>query len=140
MSEPHPERIDLVLPDGRSLSVPRGSTPLDAARAIGPRLADAAVGAELEGSDVDLRPLDSGGRFRVFTARDPESGRFVRHSAEHVMADAVKRLWPSVEIDVGRVDHSEKFQYDFRRAQPFTPEDLERIESTRAAETTGFLP
>jgi threonyl-tRNA synthetase len=128
MSEP--ERIALLLPDGKSLSLPRGSTPLDAARQIGPRLADAAVGAELEGRDVDLRfPLDRGGRFRVFTARDPESGRFVRHSAEHVMADAVKRLWPEVEIDVGRVDHSEKFQYDFRRAQPFTPEDLAVIES-----------
>jgi threonyl-tRNA synthetase len=128
MSEP--ERIDLVLPDGKSLSLPRGATPLDAARAIGPRLAEAAVGAELEGKDVDLRrPLDSGGSFRVFTARDPEAGRFVRHSAEHVMADAVKRLWPEVEIDVGRVDHSEKFQYDFRRAEPFTPEDLVRIEN-----------
>jgi threonyl-tRNA synthetase len=46
------------------------------------------------------------------------------------MADAVKRLWPEVEIDVGRADHSEKFQYDFRRAQPFTPEDLARIEDT----------
>ncbi len=128
MSEP--ERIDLLLPDGRSLSVERGSTALDAARAIGPRLADAAVGAELEGGDVDLRaPLRRGGKFRVFTAKDPEAGRFVRHSAEHVMADAVKRLWPEVEIDVGRVDHSEKFQYDFRRAQPFTPDDLEQIEA-----------
>ena len=65
----------------------------------------------------------------MFTAKDPEAGRFVRHSAEHVMADAVKRLWPEVEIDVGRVDHSEKFQYDFRRAQPFTPDDLEQIEA-----------
>jgi threonyl-tRNA synthetase len=54
----------------------------------------------------------------------------VRHSAEHVLADAVKRLWPDVEIDVGRQDHSEKFQYDFRFARPFTPEDLERIEAT----------
>ena len=124
------ERIELALPDGRSLSLPRGTTPLAAAGAIGPRLADAAVGAELDGRDVDLRlPLDRGGRFRVFTAKDHEAGRFVRHSAEHVMADAVKRLWPEVEIDVGRTDHSEKFQYDFRRAQPFTPEDLAKIES-----------
>ena len=53
MSEP--ERIDLLLPDGRNLSVERGATSLEAARAIGPRLADAAVGAELEGKDVDLR-------------------------------------------------------------------------------------
>ena len=125
-----PPPIELRLPDGRSLTLPSGSTPLEAARSIGPRLAEAAVGAELEGRDVDLRrPLESGGRFRVFTAKDSEAGRFVRHSAEHVMADAVKRLWPEVEIDVGRTDHSEKFQYDFRRARPFTPDDLAAIEA-----------
>jgi threonyl-tRNA synthetase len=52
----------------------------------------------------------------------------IRHSAEHVMADAVKRLFPDVQIDVGRSDHSEKFQYDFLVSRPFTPEDLEQIE------------
>src|SRR4030067_650175 len=51
-----------------------------------------------------------------------------RHSAEHVMADAVKRLFPEAQIDVGRADHSEKFQYDFLVDRPFTPEDLEKIE------------
>ena len=53
----------------------------------------------------------------------------IRHSAEHVMADAVKRLFPAAQIDVGRSDHSEKFQYDFLVERPFTPEDLERIEA-----------
>jgi threonyl-tRNA synthetase len=52
----------------------------------------------------------------------------IRHSAEHVMADAVKRVFPDVQIDVGRADHSEKFQYDFLVERPFTPEDLEKIE------------
>jgi threonyl-tRNA synthetase len=54
----------------------------------------------------------------------------LRHTAEHVLADAVKRLWPETEIDVGRKDHSEKFQYDFRFPRAFTPEDLAKIEDT----------
>ena len=119
----------MTLPDGSEKIVAAGTTPLDVAASIGPGLAKAAIGAELEGAAVDLRqPLASGGAFRLFTGRDAESGDFLRHSAEHVLADAVKRLWPEVEIDVGRVDHSEKFQYDFRFPRAFTPEDLERIE------------
>ena len=121
--------IDLTLPDGSVRTVEQGSTPLDVAMSIGAGLARAAIGAELNGEFVDLRfPLEEGGAFRLFTSRDPESGDFIRHSAEHVMADAVKRLWPEVVIDVGRMDHSEKFQYDFRFSRAFTPEDLESIE------------
>jgi threonyl-tRNA synthetase len=125
-----PEAIDLTLPDGSRRSVPRGTTPLAVAAAIGRRLAADAVGAELDGQKVDLRaPLARGGAFRVVTPKSPDAGEFIRHSAEHVLADAVKRLWPEVEIDVGRKDHTEKFQYDFRFPRPFTPEDLERIEA-----------
>jgi len=125
------EALRLTLPDGSVREVKPGTTPLEVARGIGPGLAKAAVGAELDGRHIDLRqPLAQGGAFRLFTLRDPEAGEYVRHSAEHVLADAVKRLWPDVEIDVGRQDHSEKFQYDFRFARPFTPEDLERIEAT----------
>src|SRR3989304_2346893 len=58
----------------------------------------------------------------------PAAVGVTRHSAEHVMADAVKRLFPECQIDVGRADHSEKFQYDFLVPRPFTPEDLEQIE------------
>jgi threonyl-tRNA synthetase len=127
-----PEPIQLLpleLPDGSVQEVAPGTTPLDVAAGIGPGLAKAAIGAELDGTPVDLRlPLTKGGKFRLFTARDPQAGDFIRHSAEHVLADAVKRLWPEVEIDVGRVDHSEKFQYDFRFERAFTPEDLEKIE------------
>ena len=122
--------ITLTLPDGSEKAVPPGTTPQEVAASIGPGLARAAVGAEIDGRKVDLRePLGESGRFRIFTARDPEAGEFLRHSAEHVLADAVKRLWPEVEIDVGRKDHSEKFQYDFRFPRSFTPEDLERIEA-----------
>ena len=124
-----PQQLPLELPDGSVLEVAQGTTALEVAAGIGPGLAKAAIGAELDGRQIDLRlPLTEGGRFRLFTARDAESGDFIRHSAEHVLADAVKRLWPEVEIDVGRVDHSEKFQYDFRFERAFTPEDLEKIE------------
>ncbi len=124
------ETIALALPDGTVKQVEPGTTPLDVAAGIGPGLAKAAVGAELDGKKIDLRlPLRRSGRFRLFTSRDAESGEFVRHSAEHVLADAVKRLWPEVEIDVGRQDHSEKFQYDFRFPRAFTPDDLEAIEA-----------
>jgi threonyl-tRNA synthetase len=124
------EAIDLTLPDGSVRTVPAGTTPLAVAASIGPRLAKDAVGAELDGRKVDLRlPLIQGGAFRIFTTKSPEAGEFIRHSAEHVLADAVKRLWPEAEYDAGRQDHSEKFQYDFRFPRAFTPEDLERIEA-----------
>ncbi len=122
--------IVLTLPDGSERTVPAGTTALDVARSIGPRLAQDAVGAELDGRRIDLRePLAASGPFKLFTTRSAEAGEFVRHSAEHVLADAVTRLWPEALYDAGRKDHSEKFQYDFRFARTFTPEDLEAIEA-----------
>lgn len=123
------QTLQLTLPDGSVREAEAGTTPLDIAQSIGPGLARAAVGAELDGEAVDLRtPLTRSGAFRLFTTRDGEAGDFIRHTAEHVLADAVKQLWPETEVDVGRVDHSEKFQYDFRFPRAFTPEDLEAIE------------
>ncbi|HVS01487.1 MAG TPA: TGS domain-containing protein, partial [Thermoanaerobaculia bacterium] len=136
------ESIELTLPDGSRRVVPAGTTPLEVAASIGPRLARDAVGAQLDDALIDLRhPLRQGGRLEILTPRSPRAGELVRHSAEHVLADAVKRLWPEVEIDVGRQDHSDKFQYDFRFSRAFTPEDLERIEETMRqilAEGGGF--
>ncbi|HVT57711.1 MAG TPA: threonine--tRNA ligase [Thermoanaerobaculia bacterium] len=124
------EALRLTLPDGSVRTVQPGATPLMVAAEIGPRLARDAVGAELDGVKVDLRqPLTHGGAFRIFTVQSAEAGEIVRHSAEHVLADAVKRLWPGTEIDVGRKDHSEKYQYDFRFPRAFTPEDLAAIEA-----------
>ncbi len=119
------------LPDGRTLSVPTGATVLDVAREIGAGLARAALAGRIEGELVDLRaPLrDDVARLEIVTAKDPQGALVIRHSAEHVMADAVKRLFPAAQVDAGRADHSEKFQYDFKVAEPFTPEDLERIEA-----------
>ncbi len=121
--------IQVGLPDGKTLEVPAGSTVLSVAERIGKGLARAALAGRVDGRLVDLRtPLDRDVSLEIVTARDPQGGEVIRHSAEHVMADAVKRLFPSVQIDVGRTDHSEKFQYDFLVERPFTPEDLERIE------------
>ncbi|OYW06512.1 MAG: hypothetical protein B7Z61_02325, partial [Acidobacteria bacterium 37-71-11] len=127
------ETITLTLPDGSSREVPAAATPLEVARTIGERLAKAAVAGQLDGTLVDLRaPVGRSGKFRVLTAKDPEAAAVIRHSAEHVLADAVERVFPGTIIDAGRQDHSEKFQYDFRIDHAFTQEDLERIEAEMA--------
>jgi len=124
------EMIQVTLPDGSSKEVPRGTSVLEVAHGIGPRLARDTVAGLVDDRLVDLRTqLTDDVTLRIVTTRDPEAGEVVRHSAEHVMADAVKRLWPGTPIDAGRQDHSEKFQYDFRFPRAFKPEDFERIEA-----------
>lgn len=127
------EKIKLTLPDGSVKEFPAGATPLEVARSVGERLAAAAVAGELDGEIVDLRaPIGRSGKFRVLTPRDAAAGVVIRHSAEHVLADVVERLFPGTIIDAGRQDHSEKFQYDFRIDRAFTLEDLEKIEQEMA--------
>jgi threonyl-tRNA synthetase len=121
--------IQVGLPDGRTLDVPAGSTALQVAARIGRGLARAALAARVDGRLVDLRTaLERDASLEIVTDRDPQAGEVIRHSAEHVMADAVKRLFPKAQVDVGRTDHGEKFQYDFRVERPFSPDDLARIE------------
>lgn len=125
--------IQVRLPDGRALALPSGGGALVAAEKIGPGLAKAALAGRVDGRLVDLRaPLEDGVALEIVTAKDAAAGEVIRHSAEHVMADAVKRLFPSAQVDVGRSDHSEKFQYDFLVDRAFTPEDLARIEAEMA--------
>jgi threonyl-tRNA synthetase len=133
--------IELELPDGSRMRVPEATTALEVAQRIGSGLARDALAAQLDGEWVDLRtPLRRAGRLRLITTRDPEGGEVIRHSAEHVMADAVKRLWPSTQIDVGRTDHSEKFQYDFDIPVRLKPEDLETIEAEMSRIVDAALP
>ncbi len=121
---------EIRLPNGDCLKVEDGSTVLDVAQKIGAGLAKAALAGRIDGKLVDLRtPLNQNVTLEIVTSKDPQADDVVRHSAEHVMADAVKQLWPDVQIDVGRTDHSEKFQYDFKIDRAFTPEDLEKIEA-----------
>lgn len=133
--------IVLELPGGEKREVPFATTPLDLARELlGERAADAVAGL-LDGRIVDLRaPIPHSGPFRLVTVSDPEAGPVIRHSAEHVLADAVERLFPGTIIDAGRQDHSEKFQYDFRHPRPFTPEDLARIEEEMRRIVAQDLP
>jgi threonyl-tRNA synthetase len=122
--------LEVGLPDGRKLAVPLGATVLEVAARIGPRLAKAALAGRVDGKLVDLRtPLTQSAELQIVTDRDPQAGEVIRHSAEHVLADAVKRLFPEAQVDAGRAEHSEKFQYDFQVARPFTPEDLALIEA-----------
>ena len=134
--------IELVLPDGSRLRVPKGTTPLAVAERIGGRLKQDALGARLGGDWIDLRAplLEGGEEFRIVTAKDPESAEVIRHSAEHVMADAVKRLWPETQIDVGRSGRDGKFQYDFDIPVRLGPEDLPRIEEEMARIIAADLP
>jgi threonyl-tRNA synthetase len=119
----------VTLPDGSERDYPRGTTVLDVARSIGKGLARDTVAGRVNGALVDLRtPIVDDVELRIVTIKDPESGVVIRHSAEHVLADAVKRLWPGTPIDAGRQDHSEKYQYDFRFPRAFTPEDFPKIE------------
>lgn len=121
--------ITVKLPDDSQREYPQGTTVLEVAESIGKRLARDTLAGVVDGQLVDLRTrLEQDAAVRIITARDPEGGEVIRHSAEHVMADAVKRLWPGTPIDAGRQDHSVKFQYDFRFPRPFKPEDFERIE------------
>ncbi len=123
--------ISVRLPDGKTLTVPHGSTVLSVAEEIGPGLAKAALAGRIDGRLLDLRqPLEEDVALEIVTARDADGADVIRHSAEHVMADAVKRLFPNAQVDAGRADHSQKFQYDFLVDEPFTPDDVERIEKT----------
>jgi len=123
------QTIRVTLPDGSEREYPRGTTVLEVAQSIGKRLARDTVAGRVNGSLVDLRTrLDEDSELRIVTVQDPEGADVIRHSAEHVLADAVKRLWPGTPIDAGRRDHSEKYQYDFRFPRAFTPEDFPPIE------------
>src|ERR1700676_5575044 len=128
------DQIHVTLPDGSVKDVPKGTTPADIARGISPRLADAALVARLaqlnngEGELVDLkRPLDRDVKLQILTDRDPDSLFVFRHSAAHLLAAAVMELYPNVQLGIGPpVDNG--FFYEFLREEPFTLDDLAKIE------------
>ncbi len=121
--------ITLTLPDKSQKTFPEGTTPLDVAKSIGAGLAKASLAGKLDGQWIDLRtPMMKSGSFEIITDKHPQASEVIRHSAEHVLAQAVKKLWPKTQVDVGRTDHSEKFQYDFKVEKAFTPDDLIKIE------------
>ena len=125
---PMPDLIHIKLPDGSSKEVPKGSTALDVAKSISPRLAEAALVAKTNGNLIDLtRPLESDTDLRILTEKDPESLEVFRHSSAHLLAAAVLELFPETKLGHGPATES-GFFYDFYRPTPFSPEDLEKIE------------
>src|ERR1700719_2965210 len=120
--------VNITLPDGSVQSVPAGSRPIDAAKPIGSRLADAALVARVDGELVDLtRPIEKDARLEILTAKDPAALQVYRHSTAHLLAAAVLELFPETKLGIGPPTET-GFYYDFQRDTPFTPEDLERIE------------
>jgi threonyl-tRNA synthetase len=124
--------IDLLFPDGSSNQFPAGVSGGEVARSIGERLAAAAVAVKLDGQLLDLeRPLPGGGSFEVVTDSSEEGRAVLRHSAAHVMAQAVLDLYPGASFAIGP-PIEDGFYYDFDIGRPFTPEDLDAIESRMA--------
>ena len=121
----------MLLPDGSELELEDGATGLDAAAAIGPRLAEQAVLVRSNGSVQDLRlPLRDGQRIQILTTRDaddPDALAVLRHSSAHLLAEAVRRLYPGVKIAIGPPIEN-GFYYDFEFPEPIREEDLARIE------------
>ncbi|HKW88136.1 MAG TPA: threonine--tRNA ligase [Candidatus Acidoferrales bacterium] len=128
--------IQITLPDGAKREVPSGTTPAEIARQISLGLAKEALVARVNGELWDLsRPLDHSTSLSILTPKDPEAIQVLRHSAAHLMAAAVIELFPDVKLGIGPpIDNG--FFYEFLRAEPFTPEDLERIE-IKMRELTG---
>ena len=126
--------ITVKLPDGTPLELPEGATGADAAAAIGPGLARAALGIRVDGVLHDLgAELPDGAAIAVLTERDPEALALIRHDCAHVLATAVLELWPEAKVSIGPAIDS-GFYYDFDFPEGFRPsvDDLGRIEEAMA--------
>src|SRR3954466_16334586 len=136
-----PASVTITLPDGTHKDVAAGTTVAEFVRTqIGAGLAKAALFARYDGADVDLaRPLDHSAALSIYTPKNPEGLDLVRHDAAHIVASVVQRLFPGTQVTIG--PHTEEgFYYDFFRKEPFTPEDLEKIEQTANEEVKKDLP
>ncbi|MDQ7006206.1 MAG: threonine--tRNA ligase [Acidobacteriota bacterium] len=123
------EELEITLPDGTVVTAPAGSSPFDVARLAGLDGLDRAIAARADGVPVDLHaPLRAPVHLSLIFPEDPDALEIYRHSTAHIMAQAVKELWPEVKIAQGPAIE-DGFYYDFHRSEPFTDEDLPRIEA-----------
>src|SRR5262245_47764091 len=125
-----PERdITITLPDGSQRHVPVGTPALEVLCGTAQQVPADLIAARVNGKAWDLaRPLTDDAKVEPVTWNDPEGQRIYHHSTTHIMAQAVKALFPETKITIGpAIDDG--FYYDFDRPQPFTPDDLERIET-----------
>jgi len=121
--------ISITLPDNSSRELHEGATVYDLAASIGAGLAKAALAGKINGRLVDLSSrLTDGDRVEIVTEKSPEALEIIRHSTSHLMAQAVKELFPQAKVTIGPAIET-GFYYDFDMDKPFTPDDLERIEA-----------
>ena len=121
--------ITVTLPDASRREYEAGVTVADVAQSIGAGLAKAALCGKVDGKLVDLSyKLEKDASVAIVTAKDPEGLELLRHSTAHLMAQAVKELYPTAEVTIGPAIEN-GFYYDFKYERPFTPEDLTAIEA-----------
>src|SRR5690625_1656012 len=124
--------IEIVFPDGARREFPKGITGEEIAQSISPGLRRQSIAIRLDGEDLDLRRgLEKGGAIEIITERDEEGLRIMRHSTAHLLAQAVKRIYPEAKFGVGPVIEN-GFYYDIELDHSFTPEDLPKIEKEMA--------
>ena len=121
--------ISLTFPDGTSRGYAAGVTPADVASSIATSLAKKAISAHVDGQHWDLQwPITNDAAITINTMKDEAPAlELIRHDLAHIMARAVQEIWPDVKVTIGPVIEN-GWYYDFDRAEPFTPEDLGRIE------------
>ncbi|MCO8146160.1 threonine--tRNA ligase [Rhodovulum tesquicola] len=123
-------QITLTFPDGNHRSYPAGTTPAEVAASISNSLAKKAISAQVNGSHFDLQwPITEDAAIAINTMQDDGPAlELIRHDLAHIMARAVQELWPDVKVTIGPVIEN-GWYYDFDRQDPFTPEDLGKIEA-----------
>jgi len=133
-------QIKVTLPDGGAREYPAGTTLMDIAKSISPRLGREALAAKVDGRLADLElPLERDAAVEILTFDDEEGRQVYRHSTAHVMAQAVQKLFPGVGLAIGPAI-ADGYYYDFDPREPFVPEDLARIEKEMEAIIKADLP
>jgi threonyl-tRNA synthetase len=130
------DKLTVTLPDGKPLELPAGATGADAAAAIGPGLAKAALAIRVDGELRDLSaPLpEAGAEIGILTDRDPEALELIRHDAAHVMAEAVMELYPGTKVTIGPpIDNGFYYDFEFPADTKITEDDLPKIEQAMLA-------
>ncbi len=121
------ESVSLTFPDGSVRSYDAGTTGRDVAESISKSLAKKAVAIAIDGTVRDLSDPVTTGKIEIITRNDERALELIRHDAAHVMAEAVQELWPGTQVTIGPVIEN-GFYYDFAKNEPFTPDDLPKIE------------
>ncbi|HEY2010500.1 MAG TPA: threonine--tRNA ligase [Rhizomicrobium sp.] len=135
-----PDQVTMTLPDGKAMTFTRGVTGSEIAASIGPGLAKAALIIMIDGKEWDLfRPIEHDAQIRIITKKDPEALELIRHDMAHVLAMAVQALYPGTQVTIGPAIE-DGFYYDFAREEPFTPEDLPKIEEEMRKIIKAGLP